>query len=125
MLSKEPSPELRKRIKKEISSFEILAQRIMENKWFAYALDNKFKLTRKKNDEPMLYVSGDSKKQWIIILFLSYLLRNLLALPRHIVKGAYFITNIINTLLLKGYRRHKLKKKFDYINSMMAKTLIR
>jgi hypothetical protein len=52
MLSKASSPELRKRIKKEINCYDNLIKKIMANKWFAYTLDSQTKLTRKDNNDP-------------------------------------------------------------------------
>ncbi len=125
MLSKAPPPELRKRIKNEINSYENLIKKIMEDKWFAYTLGSQVKFTRKKSDEPMLYVKGDSKKEWLIFLFLTCIIRNLIALPGQIAKGACFLIRAVNALLSRGFRKYRLKRRFNYIDNLMSKTLVR
>ncbi|MGA1842799.1 MAG: vWA domain-containing protein [bacterium] len=121
MLSKAPSPELRKRIKKEISGYDNLIKKIMENKWFAYTLDSQIKLTRKENNEPMLYMSGDSKKQCLIFFLLKSIMRNLMALPGQMAKGTRFLIRAANAMLCSGLRKYRLRRRFSYINNLMSK----
>jgi hypothetical protein len=125
ILAKAVSSELRKRIKRAIERYDKLIKKIMENKWFAYTLDSKIKLTRKNNDEPMLYIKGESKKQWIILLLLTCAIKNIIALPRHISKGSYLLIKNINQWLSRGCRKYKLKKRFNYINNLMSKTFVK
>jgi len=124
MLSKESSPDLKKGIKREINGYGALVKKMMENKWFAYTLESQDKLTQKKTDEPMLYVSGDAKKQWVILFLLNWIIKHLNTLPGTAIKRSCEMSTYMNHFISKAYRKYHLKKRLDHINDIMSKIFV-
>jgi len=125
MLSKEPAPDLKMRIKEEIQGYESLIKRIMKNKWFAYTLESQAKRARKRKDEPMLYAEGESKKEWIFLVLLEMIAKHLIFLPKCLLQGVIIANDHISNWTCGVYRKYRLQKRLNHINHRISKTLTR
>ncbi len=117
LILKEPTTkELQKRIKKELSGFQILLEKVMKDEWFVSTLDNSLDtsqgLSLKNNGKGMAFQLKKSKRPVIMTIFI--------ALPEYIIKKFLSIINSVRQMSLAIYRDWKLKKRFRYIKRKIS-----
>ena len=125
LMFKEPTTkELQKRIRKELNGFQILLKQVMEDEWFVSTLDTSsdtsVEASFKKTGKGLAFTLKKSNRQWIVVFFLGFI-RFLLAFPEHVADKFRFIINSTGKWVVSIYRRHKLKRRFNYIKNQMRR----
>ena len=119
----EPPEEIKRRVKEEISSFQLLLKRIKADEWFASSLaDKTLDLTLRRKEKTLTYISKKLNKPWLICLFLR-IINSFREIPKSSVHRLRAITDCASKYESRIYARYKLRKKINYINRRISDIL--
>jgi hypothetical protein len=126
ILHKEPSKKLKKEIKKEINCFQMLLKGFKEDEWFITTLDisisTSLKKQKKENKKGGKYTFRETNKPFVVVFFLA-LINWILAIPISLEKVFRLIISNAGICISNMYRKQRLKRRFNHINSKILQII--
>lgn len=119
----EPPEEIKKRIKEEISGFQLLLKRINADEWFTSSLaDRTLDVALRRKEKTMSYISAKLNKPLLICLLLC-----IINLFKEMLKGFADRLRAIKSRAKRCesriFTKYRLRKKINYINRRISQIL--